>query len=188
MLDWNVLVDVRQHSFSPAYLLFEEFGTVYQSDFEDILLLKVNSIPEFIAAFNQRLVEDPDVTELTNRVMPVTSIFSFQSQEEFETKAKKVVLERLPMLEGKKIHVRMHRKGFKDRIDRHEEETFLDQIILQELEKIGKPGIISGIDPDVIVSVETISDRAGLSFWTRQDWEKSPWLKLEGVYRKNSLV
>lgn len=188
MLDWNVLVDVRQHSFSPAYLLFEEFGTVYQSDFENILLLKVNSIPEFIAAFNQRLVEDPSLTELTNRVMPVTSIFSFQSQAEFETKAKKVVLEWLPMLEGKKFYVRMHRKGFKDRIDGHEEETFLDLIILQELEKIGKPGTISGIDPDAVISIETISDRAGLSFWTRQDLEKYPWLKLEGVHKKNSLV
>jgi tRNA(Ser,Leu) C12 N-acetylase TAN1 len=182
MLDWNVLVDVRQHSFSPAYLLLEEFGTVYQSDFENILLLKVDSIPEFIEAFNQRLVQDPGLTELSNRVVPVTSTFSFQTQAEFETKAQKVVLEWLPMLEGKKFYVRMHRMGFKDRIDRHAEETFLDLIILQHLEKIGKPGTISGIDPDVVVSVETISDRAGLSFWTRQDLAKYPWLKLVEAY------
>jgi hypothetical protein len=89
-----------------------------------------------------------------------------------------MVLEWLPKLEEKKFYVRMHRIGFKDRIDRQQEETFLDLIIFQELEKIGKPGIISGIDPDVIVAVETISDRAGLSFWTRQDLEKYPWLKL----------
>jgi hypothetical protein len=64
----------------------------------------------------------------------------------------------------------------------NEEETFLDLIILQELEKIGKPGTISGIDPDVVISVETISDQAGLSFWTRQDLEKSPWLKQEEIH------
>jgi hypothetical protein len=89
MLDWNVLVDVHQHSFSPAYLLLEEFGTVYQSDFENILLLKVNSIPEFIAAFNQRLVKDPGLTELTNRVMPITSIFFSNPKQNLKPKPNK---------------------------------------------------------------------------------------------------
>ena len=179
MLDWNILIGVRQHSFSPAYLLFEEFGTVYQSNFENILLMKVDSIPEFLETFNQRLLEDPSLTKLTTRVAPVTTTFSFQTQEEFETKAKKAVLEWVPKLEGKKFYVRMHRKGMKDRIDRHEEETFLDLVILQELEKIGNPGQIGGLDPDVIIAVETISQQAGLSCWTREDWQKYPWLKLE---------
>ena len=178
MLDWNVLIDVREHSFSPAYLLLEKFGKVYQSDFENILLLKVVSIPQFMASFNQRLLENPSLKELYNRVVPITSSFSFQSSEEFETKAKEIVLGWMPMLAGKKFYVRMHRIGFKDRIDRHEEETFLDLVILQELERISKPGTIGGLDPDVIVAVETVSERAGLSCWTRQDLSTYPWLKL----------
>lgn len=178
MLDWNVLIDVRQHSFSPAYLLFEKFGKIYQSDFENILLLKVASIPQFLDDFNQKLLENPSIKELYNRVVPITSSFSFQSAEEFETKAKEIVFGWMPILVGKKFYVRMHRIGFKDRIDRHEEETFLDLVILQESERIGKPGKIGGLDPDVIVAIETVSDRAGLSCWTRQDLENYPWLNL----------
>ena len=177
MLDWNVLIEVRQHSFSPAYLLLEKFGKVYQSDFENILLLKVANIPQFMESFNQKLLKNPSLKELYNRVVPITSSFSFQSSEEFETKAKEIVFDWMPKLAGKKFYVRMHRTGFKDRIDRHEEETFLDLIILQELERIGKPGEIGGLNPDVIVTVETISERAGLSCWTRQDLENYPWLK-----------
>lgn len=179
MLNWNIVVDVHEHSFSRAYLLFEEFGTVFQSDFENILLMNVNSIPEFLASFNDKLLNDPSLEKVFSRIVPVTSTFSFQSAEEFETKAQEVVLQWLPIMAGKKFYVRMHRKGFKDRIDCHEEETFLDLIILQELEKIGTPGEIGGLDPDVIIAVETICDRAGLSYWTRQDLQQYPWLKLK---------
>ena len=178
MLDWNVLVDVRQHSFSPAFLLLERFGKVYQSDFENILLMKVANIAQFLAELDLKIKQDSGIVNLFNRIVPVTKTFSFQSQSEFETKAKAVVLEWLPMIAGNKFYVRMHRIGFKDRIDRHEEETFLDLVILQELERIGIPGEIGGLDPDVIVAVETVSDRAGLSCWTRQDLSTYPWLKL----------
>lgn len=177
MLDWNVLIDVCEHSFSPAYLLLEKFGKVYQSDFENILLMKVASIPQFLSDFNSKIEEDSSIANLFNRISPIIATFSFQSQEEFEAKAKKVVSNWIPKLEGKKFYVRMHRKGMKDRIDRHEEETFLDLIILQELESIGKPGLIGGMDPDVLIAVETVSHQAGLSCWTRQDLENYPWLR-----------
>lgn len=177
MIDWNVSIDVCEHSFSSAYLLFEKFSKVYQSDFESILLMKVASIPQFLADLNLRIEKDPSIVNLFNRVVPVTSTFSFRSQAEFETKAKKAVLKWLPVLEGKKFYVRMHCKGMKDRIDRHEEETFLDLVILQELEQIGKAGQIGGLDPDVFIAVETVLDRAGLSCWTRQDLQKYPWLR-----------
>jgi tRNA(Ser,Leu) C12 N-acetylase TAN1 len=178
MICWNVVIDIHDHSFSRAYLLFEEFGTVFQSDFEDILLMKVDSIPGFLKTFNTQVLADPSLAKVASRIVPVTSTFSFESPEEFETKAKKVVLNWLPKLEGKKFYVRMYRKGMKDRIDRHEEETFLDLVILQELEKIGKPGQISVVDPDILVAVETVSHQAGLSYWSRQDLQNYPWLKL----------
>ncbi len=178
MLDWNVLVKVKEHSFSPAYLLLEKLGKVYQSDFENLLLVEVESIPQFLAKCDRTFKKDPNLLNLFERIVPVTKTFSFQSAEEFETKAKEIVMDWLPMLADKKFYVRMHRIGFKDRIDRHEEETFLDLVILQELEKIGNPGQIGGIDPDVIVAVETVTERAGLACWTRQDLQEHQWLNL----------
>ncbi len=178
MIDWNVLINVHEHRFSRAYLLFGKFGKVYQSDFEDILLMKVESIPDFLETFNQRMLKDSTLEVVASRIVPVTSTFVFQSQEEFETKAKEAVLNWIPKLAGKKFYVRMHRKGSKDQIDRHEEETFLDLIILQELEAIGKPGKIASVDPDILVAIEAVSHQAGLSCWTRQDLQKYPWLKL----------
>lgn len=178
MIDWNVVIKVHEHSFSRAYLLFEKFGTVYQSDFGDILLMKVDSITNFLETFKTRIIEDSSLAVVASRIVPVTSTFSFRSQEEFEAKAKEAVLSWLPKLEGKTICVRMHRKGMKDQINCEREENFLDLVILEELEKIGKPGQIDSVDPDVLIAVETVSNRAGLSYWTRQDLQNYPWLKL----------
>lgn len=178
MLDWNVLVKVKEHSFSPAYLQLEKLGKVYQSDFENLLLIKVPDIPQFLTSFNQKLEENSNLIDLFARIVPVTNTFNFQSAKEFESKAKKIVLDWTQILAGKKFYVRMHRIGYKDRIDRHEEETFLDLVILQQLEKIGNPGRIGGIDPDVIIAVETVTERAGLACWTRQDLQDYPWLGL----------
>lgn len=48
MCHWNVVVNVQEHGFSRAYLLLQELGTVYMSDFENVLLMEVSSIPQFL--------------------------------------------------------------------------------------------------------------------------------------------
>ena len=179
MLDWNVLVNVHEHSFSRTYLLFEKLGKVYQGDFENVLLMKVENISQFLETFDAKLKADPSLLEFISKITPVTSTFSFQSSSEFEDKAKQIVLEWLPNLTGKKFHVTMHRRGFKDLISSHHEEYFLDQFILDELDKIGETGKIRYEDPDAIIDVETVSQQAGLSCWTREDLQKYPWLKLD---------
>jgi tRNA(Ser,Leu) C12 N-acetylase TAN1 len=85
----------------------------------------------------------------------------------------------LPELAGKSFHVRMHRRGFKGRISSQHEERFLDEILLTSLDKHGAPGRISFDDPDVIIDLETIGQRAGLSMWTRAQRLRYPLLKLD---------
>lgn len=178
MVNWNVMVKAREHSFSPAYLLLDELGKVYQSDFENVLLLEVGSVRNFLEAFNNRLAEKASAIENFSRISPVTWTFAFQSVTEFEAKAKEIVLGWLSELAGKSFYVDMHRLGFKGQISTDNEEDFLDRTILEELEKIGSLGAVDFEDPDVLIVVETLSHQAGLSYWTRQDLQNYPWLKL----------
>ena len=178
MLDWNVVVKVHEHSFSPTYLLLEKFGKVYQSDFENVLLLKVDSVSGFLENFNDRLVKEPDLIKNFARIVPLTSTFAFQSVTEFETKAKEVVLDWLSKLADKSFYVDMHRLGFKSQISSDDEEDFLDRTILEELARMGSSGQIDFEDPDVLVAVETVSGQAGLACWSREDLQRYPWLKL----------
>ena len=60
-----------------------------------------------------------------------------------------------------------------------EEEHYLDKILLDALENTGKSGHITFEDPDVIITVETIAQWAGLSLWSREELQKYPFIRLD---------
>ncbi len=179
MSHWNVVVNLYEHSFRRAFKLLQGLGAVYTTEFLNVLVMEVRNIPRFLETLNAWVSDDPSLLQLIARVVPVTCTFSFQSPEEFESKAREAVLYWLPQLAGKKFHVRMHRRGFKGRISSLEEEHFLDRVLLEELGKIGNPGQINFDDPDAIIVVETVGQQAGLSCWTREELQRYPLLKLD---------
>ena len=111
--------------------------------------------------------------------MPVTHTFTFQTPAIFEEKARETVSPWIPGLAAMGFHIRMHRRGFKGKISSMEEERFLDNFILDALERAGTPGHITFEDPDAIIVVETIGQRAGLSLWTREELQRYPLLHLD---------
>jgi hypothetical protein len=56
---------------------------------------------------------------------------------------------------------------------------FLDGILLGRLEEAETPGRISFENPDVIIAVEIVGQRAGLSVWTWQDRRSYSFLNLD---------
>ncbi len=179
MFHWNVVVNLHEHSFRRAFELLQGLGAVYTTEFLNVLVMEVSNIPRFLETLNAWVSDDPSLLKIISRVVPVTSTFSFQSPEEFETNAKEAVLYWLTLLADKSFHVRIHRRGFKGRISSHDEERFLDTILLEELGKMGNPGHITFEDPDAIIVVETVGQQAGLSCWTREDLQRYPLLKLD---------
>ena len=179
MTHWNIVVNLHEHGFRRAFKLLQGLGAVYKTDFLNVLVMEVNNISRFLETLNAWVSDDPSLLKLISRVVPVTCTFSFQSPEEFEIKAKEAVLYCLPILAGKNFHVRMHRRGFKGSISSHDEERFLDRILLEELGNIGNPGHITFEDPDAILVVETVGQQAGLSCWNREDLQRYPLLKLD---------
>jgi tRNA(Ser,Leu) C12 N-acetylase TAN1 len=179
MSHWNVVVNLHERGFKRAFKLLQGLGAVYNTDFLNVLVMKVSDIPRFLETLNAWVSDDPSLLKLLARVVPVTRTFSFQSPPEFETKAKEAVLSWLPQLAGKSFYVRMHRRGFKGRISSPEEERFLDRVLLEALAQIGNPGRITFEDPDAILVLETVGQQAGLSCWTREDLQRYPFLRLD---------
>lgn len=179
MNDWNVVVSIRSEHFAPAWTLLKAFGELRKTGFFNVLTLAVPDIPLFLGQMKQRIGEDPTVVDCLGRVMPVTAAFIFQSPEEFEEKARQAVAAWVPALTEKSFHVRMHRRGFRGRLSSQDEERFLDRFLLECLEKAGTPGRITFDDPDLIIALETVGQRAGLSLWTREERLRYPFLRLD---------
>ncbi len=56
-------------------------------------------------------------------------------------------------------------------------ERFLDEALLEALRQTGAPGAVSFSDPDAVIAIDTIDDRAGLGLWRREDLARHPLLR-----------
>jgi tRNA(Ser,Leu) C12 N-acetylase TAN1 len=178
MQECNVIISVNERGFRRAFEVLAEFGPVRKTDFFNVLLMKVDNIQQFLENLRNRALEDPDYLSFLSRLIPVTRTFTYQTPEEFEMKAKEIVLTWGPELAGKSFHIRMRRRGFKGRLSSLDEEHHLDTVLLEYLEKAGKPGRITFEDPDAVIAVETAAQWAGLSLWRREDLQRYPFIRL----------
>lgn len=179
MQEWNVVINVNEGGFKRAFEVLSEFGPIKKTDFFNVLVMKVEDTNQMLETLRKRALEDPHFLSFLSRLIPVTSTFTFKSPEEFENKAKEAILAWVPELTGKGFHVRMHRRGFKGKLSSREEEQFLDNFLLESLQKAGTFGHITFENPDAIIAVETLIQWAGLSLWTREDLQRYPFIRLD---------
>jgi hypothetical protein len=179
MLDWNVVATVRDGRYRDGMRLLQRFGHVERTDYFNLVLLQAEDGRQLLDDLLDEGGRDPDSLKALASVVPVFRRFTFQSAEEFEEKARRAVSEWLPQLWGKPFHLRMRRRGFKGKLSSLAEEQFLDRYLLQALEAGGEPGRIAFDDPDVIIALETVGSRAGLSLWKGEELRRYPLLHLD---------
>lgn len=179
MLDWNVVVSVYDEGYKPALHFLRQFGRVAATDYYNVLVLRVDDIPAFVERLAVVVAGSPGILNDISRVAPCQTCFDYESTQAFESVARETALSWVPELAHSAFHVRMHRRGFKERLSSHDEERFLDSILLAALDEAGTPGRITFEDPDTIISVETVGQRAGMSLWQREDLERYPFLRLD---------
>lgn len=179
MHDWNVVITAQQDQFAAAWQALEPLGDVSKSDYFNVLLMRVYDTRMFMDELVDRIDKEPRISEALARVMPVTVSFDFQDPEQFEQRARQAVEPWVAGLAGKRFHVRMHRRGFKGRLSSQVEERFLDHYLMEQLAAQGAEARIDFDDPDVIIALETVGQRAGLSLWSREDLLRYAVLKLD---------
>lgn len=179
MDDWNVVVTVRERCYRQARELLQAFGAVAETDFYNVLTLRVKDPGAFPAALQRALEQQPALEEVLARVVPVVRTFVFQDAMEFERRACEAVGGWIGELAGHSFHVRMHRRGFKYRLASQHEEQCLDHWLVEQLQAAGSTGRITFEQPDYIVALETVGQRAGVSLWGLSDRERYAFLMLD---------
>jgi tRNA(Ser,Leu) C12 N-acetylase TAN1 len=178
-MDWNVVATARDPHFPACVGMLRKFGTVEKTHFYNVVVMQVGDARGFLDELGDWFSSHSKEEELLSRASPCTELFNFQSPEEFEEKARAAASTFVPMLRDRRFHVRMHRRGFKECMRSVDEERFLDGHLLEELQKSGTAGSITFDDPDAIVVVETVDNRAGLAVWSRNDLERYSMLRLD---------
>jgi tRNA(Ser,Leu) C12 N-acetylase TAN1 len=169
MRDWNVVVSTYQEGFTLAIRVLRRFGAVERSPYHNVLVMKVQDPRALLDVVEHQTETDPALYDAISRIAPADCGFEFQSAEDFAEKSKSVVLAWAPKLRGKSFHVRLHRRGAKHGLPSPEVERSLDETVLEKLKVTGTPGTISFSDPDAVIAIDTIDERAGMGLWTRDD-------------------
>lgn len=169
MKEWNVVVTVYQDGFRRAIRALGELGAVDRSPYHNVLVMRVDDPLALLGAIERETARTPPLYDAISRVAPAMRCFEFHSAKELEDGAKSIVMEWLPRLGGRSFHVRLHRRGFKHDFRTPDIERFLDDALLDALKQVGTPGSISFSDPDMIIAIDTIDDRAGLALWSREE-------------------
>jgi tRNA(Ser,Leu) C12 N-acetylase TAN1 len=167
--DWNIIVTIYQEGFRRALRALQDIGPAERGPYHNVLVMKVDHPMAFLEAIERLTEERPALYDAIARVAPAMRAFDFSSAEDFKDNAKSIVLEWLPSLAGKLFHARLHRRGPKLELHTPDVERFLNDIIIEATAKAGLPGRISFTDPDAVIVIDTVDDRAGLAMWTRED-------------------
>jgi len=179
MHDWNAVITVRDGGFAPAFSLLEPLGTVRKTGFFNTLVMRADDPFRLLADLQGQLAGSPAITSWISRFMPIRQLFTFQSPEEFKLRSREAVQGWLPLLGNSRFHLRMHRRGFKGKLSSIEEERFLDEFLLQQLAEAGRPGKVAFEDPDAIIALETVGNKAGLSLFNRDELQRFSLLRLD---------
>ena len=178
MKQWNVVVTVTEHAWREAKAFAAGFGQTAASDFHDVLLLNVADIDRLLADLAAAAGADGKLPHGIAHVYPLRRIFSFATPREFESKARAIVVELAAGLAGKTFHARVHRRGFKGKISSHDEERMLDTAVLEASPADARPRIRFD-DPDAVIDVELVGNRAGMSLWTRDELRAYPFIRID---------
>lgn len=180
MFDWNVIVTARDaEGYRAARRALRAFGRVERTAFYNVLALRVADVGEFLATLVARIAEDKTLLNDVARILPAQVVFDFTTPNEFLARARETVLRWAECLAGRRFHARFTRRGRRRELPSLEVERFLNDAILAATAGLGRPAHIDFTDPDYVIDVETLADRAGISLWSREDLMRAPFLKID---------
>jgi len=169
MKDWNAVVSIYQDGFRRALRTLQEFGQVERSPYHNVLLMKAEDPVALLAAIEDKTEKSTALYDAISRVAPALRSVAFHSAEELRENLKPILFEWAPRLAGSSFHVRLHHRGGRLELRTPDAERLFDDLLLEATKAAGTPARISFTDPDAVIAIDTVDDRAGIALWTRED-------------------
>jgi tRNA(Ser,Leu) C12 N-acetylase TAN1 len=181
-MDWNVVVTAYDwRGLRAAHRLLSRYGEGARTEFHNVLVLKVPDVAAFLEAISAAAEHDASIRNDISRIMPVQATFTFTTAGEFEEKARAIADQWADRMAGGSFHVRLHRRRGDSpvKLSTQAEERYLDDSIRERLRELGQPGRLAFEDPDYVIDIETVGERAGMSLWSRDDLKRFPLLRVD---------
>lgn len=149
------------------------FGEFRRTEFHGVALGQVADPLTLLEAIRRERERKFYAFQDLGRIIPVECQFVF-SVENFAEKLLEVLPRFFERLEGKRLYVRVERRGNEGEIISPLIEQQMNEFLLSRLEAKGTPATIDFDSPDAIVAVETLGDRCGVGLITREMMTRYP--------------
>ena len=177
--DWNVVAAVRESQFGPGKFNLDQIGMVGETDFPDILVVRVADPQELLRDLESKLKQESNFFEAIRMIRPVDRQFEFASPEGFRSRALETVLEHADPLRGKTFDVHVMLRGVTEELGPERLRSDLRAALQERLDEAGQNGAVDTDRPERIVSVEAVAKTAGITMWTDEQVDRYPFLALD---------
>jgi len=169
MKDWNIIITIYQQGFRRAISALQRIGPTDRTPYYNVLVMKVDEPMVALETIERLTEERPALYDAIARVAPAGITFEFQTPEGFKNCTKCFLLRLLPKLAGRSFHVRLHRRGSRLDLQTPEAERLFNDFIVTETGRTGMTARITFTEPDAVIVIDTVDDRAGVAMWTHED-------------------
>ncbi|MEZ4601270.1 MAG: THUMP domain-containing protein [Syntrophotaleaceae bacterium] len=179
MWKFNILATMAQQG-RYGQLLHElsELGEFHKTTFHGVILGQVEEVEPFLEAIRKRRQERLIAFQDLGRIVPLETVFTFEL-DDFLPQLCQVIRPHLEQLVDRRFHVRLERRGLKGEIVSPDVEQALDAFILDELADMGHSAQVNFEDSDVVVAIETIGDRCGVGWITKNLTERYEFVRVD---------
>src|SRR5262249_22098809 len=134
--------------------------------YRNVAIGTVGDVPGFLAALRDDVARDPVLAGAVGRVLPIECTLRLDAGDPLSSI--QAAVEALhPRLGGGSFFVRLERRGLHGSLHSTDVERLLGATLWRAMEAAGHAPRVTFADPDVVVAVETLGDRAGIALVTR---------------------
>lgn len=177
-MEWNILATANRRQERYLLRLLSKYGEFKGSGYRDVVIGRVEDVNTFLETLKSVRQEKPEKLRSLSQIVPIERIFQFELSD-FKDKLKEAISPYIELVENNRFYVRVERRGHKGEISSLEVEQEMDTFILEALKNTGKLSQVSFKDPEKIIIVETIENRAGVGLITKEMKEKYPFIKVK---------
>lgn len=178
-MEWNVLVTAFIRKERVLLPLLREFGEFQGSGFRDVIIGAVENRDGFFEAVERLRREHPGRVRHLSRLAPMDRTFRFDVADLREKLKEALTPCANALVKGSTFFIRVRRRGHKGELSSLEIEQEMSGFSIDLAEKAGRQVHVRFEEPDTILIVETIGNRAGVGIITRAMRERCAFIRVK---------
>jgi tRNA(Ser,Leu) C12 N-acetylase TAN1 len=177
MADWNVLATSLEGRRDALLLSLRKLGRFRPGGYRNVVIGLVEDRDEFLVRVREALAAEGLLPTALAKVVPIetTALIDADTAVTTLAAAAEPFLDRLA---GGSFFVRLERRGLKGRLHSPTVEREVGDHVWRALAARGHTPRVDFADPDAVLVIETIGDRAGLAVITRALRREYPFVNI----------